>query len=173
MKIDPNFTAIFTSNPEEYAGVHKSQDALRDRMVTIDLDYFDEETEIAVTVSKSGLSEAEAKRIVSVVREFREREYLYDFAPTVRACIMIGKIVKVRKATISAEDEIFRQTCIDVLASETSRIGRRAKDTNAKNDILELIENHCQGSPLAQDKTRASDKILNYPDKLKSEAAGD
>ena len=26
---------IFTSNPEEYAGVHKTQDALLDRMITI------------------------------------------------------------------------------------------------------------------------------------------
>ena len=41
LKVDPAFTAIFTSNPEEYAGVHRSQDALRDRMVTIDLDHFE------------------------------------------------------------------------------------------------------------------------------------
>ena len=35
LRVDPNYTAIFTSNPEEYAGVHRSQDALRDRMITI------------------------------------------------------------------------------------------------------------------------------------------
>ena len=55
MKIHPDFVAIFTSNPEEYAGVHRSQDALRDRMITLDLDYFDRETEIIVTMSKSGM----------------------------------------------------------------------------------------------------------------------
>ncbi len=32
--VHPNFRAIFTSNPEEYAGVHKTQDALLDRMIT-------------------------------------------------------------------------------------------------------------------------------------------
>ncbi|MFQ5534087.1 MAG: gas vesicle protein GvpJ [Sphingomonadales bacterium] len=31
LKVHPQFTAIFTSNPEEYAGVFRSQDALRDR----------------------------------------------------------------------------------------------------------------------------------------------
>ncbi|MCK4417155.1 MAG: AAA family ATPase, partial [Candidatus Latescibacteria bacterium] len=28
LRVDPNFTPIFTSNPEEYAGVYRSQDAL-------------------------------------------------------------------------------------------------------------------------------------------------
>ena len=32
LKVDPGFRAIFTSNPEEYAGIHKSQDALMDRL---------------------------------------------------------------------------------------------------------------------------------------------
>ena len=34
LKVDPGFRAIFTSNPEEYAGIHKSQDALMDRLIT-------------------------------------------------------------------------------------------------------------------------------------------
>jgi len=41
LRVHPDFTAIFTSNPEEYAGVYRSQDALRDRMVTLDLEHFD------------------------------------------------------------------------------------------------------------------------------------
>ena len=56
LKVHPNFHAIFTSNPEEYAGVHRSQDALRDRMITLDLGSLDEETEIAITTKKSRLS---------------------------------------------------------------------------------------------------------------------
>jgi len=57
LKVDPRFTAIFTSNPEEYAGVRRSQDALRDRMVTMDLDHFDYETELSITKAKSKISE--------------------------------------------------------------------------------------------------------------------
>nr|WP_237409736.1 gas vesicle protein GvpN [Chlorobium phaeovibrioides] len=41
MKVHPEFRAIFTSNPEEYAGVNRRKDALRDRMVNMDLDYLD------------------------------------------------------------------------------------------------------------------------------------
>jgi gas vesicle protein GvpN len=167
LKVDPNFTAIFTSNPEEYAGVHKSQDALRDRMVTFDLHHFDEETELAITIAKSGLPEKDAKRIVKVVRGFREREDFYEFAPTVRACIMIAKITQVRDAAVNAQDEIFRQICVDILASETSRIGRRAKDTKAKDAILELVDKYCR-TDLPVPKafgTQTGGKILSYPDK--------
>ncbi|MBI3754132.1 MAG: AAA family ATPase, partial [Deltaproteobacteria bacterium] len=72
LKVDPNFTAIFTSNPEEYAGVYRSQDALRDRMVTLDLDHPDRETEGAITVAKSGLGKGDAGKIVDIVRALRD-----------------------------------------------------------------------------------------------------
>ena len=54
--VHPDFTAIFTSNPVEYAGVHQAQDALFERMVTIDLDAFDEATETAIVRARSGLA---------------------------------------------------------------------------------------------------------------------
>ncbi|MFQ5874363.1 MAG: gas vesicle protein GvpN, partial [Dehalococcoidia bacterium] len=47
LQVHPDFRAIFTSNPQEYAGVHRAQDALRDRMITINLGHYDRETEIA------------------------------------------------------------------------------------------------------------------------------
>ncbi|MDY7033563.1 MAG: gas vesicle protein GvpN, partial [Thermodesulfobacteriota bacterium] len=80
LKVSPDFTTIFTSNPEEYAGVHRSQDALRDRMVTIDLDYMDEETEVGITEAKSGFSNGEAARIVKVVRALRDSDSC-EFTP--------------------------------------------------------------------------------------------
>src|SRR4030043_1945449 len=85
LRVDPEFTAIFTSNPEEYAGVHRSQDALRDRMITIDLDYFDYETEVAITRAKTKLSRRDAETIVNIVRELRDSGKC-EFAPTIRAC---------------------------------------------------------------------------------------
>jgi gas vesicle protein GvpN len=39
LQVHPGFRAIFTSNPEEYAGIHKMQDALMDRLVTIHTDH--------------------------------------------------------------------------------------------------------------------------------------
>jgi len=142
LRVDKDFTAIFTSNPEEYAGVHRSQDALRDRMITIDLDHFDEETEVNITKSKSGIANGDASRIVKIVRGLRDSDS-YEFAPTVRGCLMIAKTLKVRKASVDKNDEIFRQTCMDILASETSRIGSKANQNRVKEIIAELIDQHC------------------------------
>ena len=75
LKVDPGFRAIFTSNPEEYAGIHKSQDALMDRLITIHVDYFDRETEVAIAAARSGVSHADAGRVVDLVRRFRERKH--------------------------------------------------------------------------------------------------
>ena len=134
LRVDPNFTAIFTSNPEEYAGVYRSQDALRDRMVTIDLDYYDRETEIAITCAKTGLSQDQVEKIVDIVRMLRESGKC-EYEPTVRGSIMIGKTLRVRGASVREDDPIFRETAMDILTSETSRTGSRKE----KNKIVEVI----------------------------------
>ena len=71
LEVHPQFRAIFTSNPEEYAGVHKTQDALMDRLITISVGHFDRATEIAVTVARSGIADRDAEVIVDIVRELR------------------------------------------------------------------------------------------------------
>jgi len=120
LKVHPNFTAIFTSNPEEYAGVYKSQDALRDRMVTIELGNFDEETEVAVTRAKSKLTLDDSRRIVRLVRRVREAKTKNKLTPTVRACIIIGKILKLKGGTDLDTNHIFRQIYSDVLMPEVA-----------------------------------------------------
>ena len=142
LRVDPDFTAIFTSNPEEYAGVHRSQDALRDRMVTIDLDYFDKDTEVAITKSKSSLSDKDAEKIVNIVRELRESE-LCEFPPTIRGCIMIAKTLKVRSGLVRADNKVFKEACHDILSSETSRIGSRANQMKVTALVDELINKYC------------------------------
>jgi len=142
LRVDPEFTAIFTSNPEEYAGVHRSQDALRDRMITIDLDHFDEETEVNITEAKSELSREDAVKIVKIVRGLRDSD-VYEFAPTVRGCIMIAKTLQVREATVGKNNGIFSQTCMDILGSGTSRIGSKTNQDRVKEVIGELIDKYC------------------------------
>jgi len=138
LKVDPDFTAIFTSNPEEYAGVHRSQDALRDRMITMDLDYFDYDTELAITQAKSKLSKPHAEVIVNIVRGLRESGKC-EFAPTVRGCIMIAKTLKGQNLTPSNSNG-FMQTCQDILASETSRVGSKTNQTKVKEVVKELVK---------------------------------
>jgi nitric oxide reductase NorQ protein len=120
LKVHPDFTAIFTSNPEEYAGVYKSQDALRDRMVTIEVGNFDEETEVAITQAKAGVSLEDSQRIVSLVRKVREAKS-NKLTPTVRACIVMGKILKLKGETVLETNHTFRQTCLDILMPEVQR----------------------------------------------------
>ncbi|MFA5252439.1 MAG: gas vesicle protein GvpN [Phycisphaerae bacterium] len=114
MKVHPDFTAIFTSNPEEYAGVYKSQDALRDRMVTIELGNFDYETEVAITQAKSLLSNDDCHFIVNLVRQVREAKS-DKHTPTVRACIIIGKILGLNGNLTLTNINVLKQTCMDVI----------------------------------------------------------
>ncbi len=142
LPVDPQFTAIFTSNPEEYAGVYRSQDALRDRLVTLDLDHFDEETEVAITAAKSGLARADAKKIVAVVRALRESG-VCEYAPTIRGPIMIAKTLKVLNGSVGNGEGVFRKLCLDVLASESSRVGNRAHTERVREVLDELIDQCC------------------------------
>ena len=142
LQVDPEFTAIFTSNPEEYAGVYRSQDALRDRLVTLDLDHFDEDTEVAITAAKSGLARADAKKIVAVVRALRESGAC-EYAPTIRGPIMIAKTLKVLNGSVRAGDAVFQRLCLDILPSETSRVGSREQSARVKETVGKLIDEYC------------------------------
>ncbi len=142
LKVHPNFCAIFTSNPEEYAGTHKAQDALRDRMVTMDLDYFDRGTEVAITQAKSGLQKEDAEKIVDVVRGMRKGNPC-EFPPTVRSCIILAKAVEINKGTVSASNSIFRELAQDVLVSQTTRSPWSSKRQEIKELVEELIKKFC------------------------------
>jgi nitric oxide reductase NorQ protein len=123
LEVHPEFRAIFTSNPEEYAGVHKTQDALLDRLITVSLGHFDRETEIAIAMSKSGLRREDVEVIVDVVRELRGVG-VNNHRPTVRACIAIARILAHRGGRARAEDAVFRWACRDVLNTDTAKVTR-------------------------------------------------
>jgi nitric oxide reductase NorQ protein len=125
LKVHPDFTAIFTSNPEEYAGVYKSQDALRDRMVTIELGNFDEETEVAITQARAKLSWEESRYVVSLVRKVREAKSKNRLTPTIRACIVLGKILNLKGEAALYMHNGFKQICLDVLMPEVPRKDRK------------------------------------------------
>ncbi|MFA4853189.1 MAG: gas vesicle protein GvpN [Bacteroidales bacterium] len=142
MKVHPEFRAIFTSNAEEYAGVNRTQDALRDRMVTMDLDHFDYETELQITRAKSNLSLEDAEKIVKIVRGLRESGKT-EFDPTIRGSIMIAKTLATLNSTPSKYNEMFRVICQDILTSETSRIGSKTNQEKVRVIVNELIEQYC------------------------------
>ena len=155
VKVHPEFRAIFTSNPQEYSGVHDAQDALSDRMIMIDVDYLDRESELAITASRSGLPEAKAARIVDLVRDYRASGE-YDQAPTLRGSIMIARVVADQNLRVSSVEPRFVQTCLDLLGARSS-FKSRSKDEQMQQRkmLMSLIEHHC---PAGRAPTRAASK---------------
>jgi len=156
LRVDPDFTAIFTSNPEEYAGVHRSQDALRDRMITLDVDHFDYDTELAITQSKSKLSKPYAEIIVNIVRGLRESGKC-EFSPTIRGCIMIAKTLKGQNLTPSNSDG-FMKMCQDILASETSRVGSKTNQAKVKEIVKDIVEKEIGKTKSVEEIEKKSEK---------------
>jgi len=121
LKVHPDFRAIFTSNPEEYAGVHKTQDALMDRLITLHLGHYDRETEIQITQARSGIPESEAQIIVDIVKELRRVGGINHW-PTIRACITIACILTHRGAHARVNDSVFQWVCRDVLNTRMAKV---------------------------------------------------
>ncbi len=143
IKVHPNFRAIFTSNPQEYAGVHEAQDALSDRLVTMDVDYYDRDTEVSITSSRTNLDPERSARIVDMIRDFRASGE-YDQAPTLRACILIARVVTMQDVNMSVHDPLFLNICLDMLESKTAFTTQsRDRRIQQRKMLLSLIEHHC------------------------------
>jgi gas vesicle protein GvpN len=135
LKVHPDFSAIFTSNPEEYAGVYKSQDALMDRMITIDVGYYDEETETKIIRAKSGIDEDRARRMAKIIRSLRDLK-ISEYTPTVRSGIMLARAIMKSKSKMGGES--FKQMCYDILSP---RIGKgKSGDLDPKIVVDELLK---------------------------------
>ncbi len=116
-QVHPQFRVIFTSNPQEYVGTHKTQDALMDRMITIQMNHHDRETEVQITMSKSGVSRITAETLVDIVRNLRGLTE-NGHQPTLRASVAIARILKATEAQAKMTDMFFRTVCHDVLKPE-------------------------------------------------------
>ena len=143
VRVHADFRAIFTSNPEEYVGVHKSQDALLDRMITLEVSHQDRETEISILHAKSDRSSEEVAAIVDVIRGLRHK--LGDKSgPTIRAALAIAKILDHRCARVSCDDKVFMSTCQDVLFYNATRQSNR---TFTRADLDSLVRGIVLATP--------------------------
>ncbi len=151
IEVHPEFRAILTSNPEEYAGVHRTQDALNDRLITILVNHFDRETEVQITRSKSGIPLAEAEVIVDIVRELRTLG-LTKQGPSLRACIMISRVTVQEKAHARAGDPVFGDVCRDVLGSLSAKVIRDG-DGSVRTTVDDVVARHAR-RPRPEQKAR-------------------
>jgi gas vesicle protein GvpN len=147
--VHPQFRAIFTSNPTDHVGANLTQDALTDRMITLDLEYFDRDTEISIVSARSGMKIRDSSRIVDTVRDFRASRS-YTQRPTLRASIMIARIACEMNLRVSADEKYFVQVCLDVLGSKLKTDENGMPDSQQRQLLIQLIEHFC-----APDQTNA------------------
>lgn len=121
IEVHPQFRAIFTSNPEEYAGTHKAQDALMDRLITLKIGHFDRETEIKVLQAKSGIQAQAAEHIIDIIIKLRNLS-VSKHRPTIRAGIAIAKILAHTQIAVDINNRFFRQICYDILSVDIAKV---------------------------------------------------
>ncbi|TMW72216.1 gas vesicle protein GvpN [Alteribacter natronophilus] len=142
IRVHPDFKIIFTSNPVEYAGVYQSQDALRDRLITLELSRGSSETEVYMIQERTGIKKEEAETIIELVesiRNFCEKEEVQG--PSFRASIMIGDIARHNDIPIDSSDEDFVTLCKDILSDAVNRCMKEEKnDTEAKDKIAKELK---------------------------------
>ncbi len=132
IRVHPQFRAIFTSNPEEYCGVHATQDALLDRLVTLNMPDPEAETQVTILVEKIGITAVEAETVVKVVMGFQEKTGSRKTLG-LRSGLMIAKICHEHEMAIALSNEAFREVCEDILLS------RSDLDLDAASNILTTL----------------------------------
>ncbi len=133
IEVHPEFNAILTSNSVEYAGIHRAQDALLDRIVGLYMDYYGPETELKIVTAHTDLPMENVKELVRIIRGLRSQ---LDPAerPGTRACVMVAKSVEEFE---EVDDQLLKQLILDVLTSKTKGI----EDMRKKEKILSNLVN--------------------------------
>ncbi|MEL6137609.1 MAG: gas vesicle protein GvpN [Cyanobacteria bacterium J06628_6] len=134
VRVNPHFRVIFTSNPEEYCGVHATQDALMDRLITIHLPAPDELTQQRILVEKVEIDAPAALTIVRVAQAFL-KQLSSDSISSLRPCLMIATVCKEHEIVASVDNPDFRDLCRDILLS------RASQSIDAANEILWAVFN--------------------------------
>jgi gas vesicle protein GvpN len=119
IRVNPQFRAILTSNPEEYCGVHATQDALLDRLVTINVPEPDELTQQEIVMQKTGIDRESAVTIVQVVKMFRSRTNAQK-SSGLRSCLILAKLCHDHEILAMPENPEFRDMCQDILLSRSN-----------------------------------------------------
>ena len=118
VKVHPQFRAIFTSNSLEYAGVHRAQDALLDRMVGIFMDYYDQETETKIIACQADMPEKDARVITTMLQSLREKLPQESCLGT-RAGVMVAQAIQL---TNGFDKPTVKQLLGEVLTSKTKSL---------------------------------------------------
>jgi gas vesicle protein GvpN len=134
LSVNPQFRVIFTSNPEEYAGVHSTQDALMDRLVTISMPEPDEITQTEILIQKTNIDRESANFIVRLVKSFRLATGA-EKTSGLRSCLMIAKVCADNNIPVTTESLDFPDIAIDILFNRS-----HLSISESTNIFLELLD---------------------------------
>lgn len=121
LRVHPEFRVVLTSNPAEYAGTHRAQDALMDRLITIRCDHYDGPTETRIVAAASGCLERDASAIVGLVRALRG-ERGENARPTIRAAIALARVTAQAMIEPDPTDETFALMAWDLLGQDAQSV---------------------------------------------------
>ncbi len=154
LDVHPGFRAIFTSNPEEYAGTHKTQDALMNRMITINVGLVDRDTEVQILHARSELPVKESGYVVDIVRELHGNDH--EAKHGLRAGIAIARILQIQGMKPRYGDKLFHAICYDVLSMETAKIQHAGR--SIFHEMIDgVIRKYCP--PVGSEAIKATTKI--------------
>lgn len=144
--VQPGFCAILTSNPEKNADTHKTYDALIDKLVTIQLQHFDRETEIKIVVAKSNISWDDAENIVDIIRRLRNTG-LTNQNLSIQTATMIAHALAIRGGNATWDNPNFRRICQDIFNDNSICMIRDGK-VLLQEKITEAIKKICDSKYL-------------------------
>lgn len=140
IRVHPSFRAIMTSNPAEYAGTHRTQDAMLDRIITIRLAPPSLDTEVQIAAERGEAPLDVAARVVQLVRRVRALDPSLPW-PSMRASVMLCEVLGQRGARLSARDPFTVGVCRDVLLSGFAATGDE-RILEAAAEIERHIQEH-------------------------------
>jgi len=79
--------------------------------------------------------------VVDLIRCLRDQDK-NGAIPTIRAAIMIGRVMELSGSSASSSDEDFVKGCLDILDSEVDSVDRD-KNGDIKEKILDSIKTIC------------------------------
>lgn len=108
----PRFKFMGTMNPEDYAGTNRMNRAFKTRFYPIRIDYMDKESEIALIMNRSRLSdhpegEEVANTLVNLAQRVRSLESGMETGGTVTTPVSSRELIKIGNMTVDASGREF------------------------------------------------------------------
>ena len=95
--------------------MNTAPDALRDRMVTLNLPGYSEATEAAILTAHSGIDPRTARVIVAMVRDLRRQPDL-TLLPSMRTALLIARIAQAERSAGRLDDTMLMTIVSDVVS---------------------------------------------------------